>query len=295
MSTKLVNLRIDFAFKQLFGTKGNEEILIGFLNAILEDSLDSPITSLQLEDPHLHKAYEDDKLSILDLLATLDNGTQVNIEIQLRNTHDMIKRSLYYWSKLYTSQMQEGMPYRSLRKTITINLLDFMLFSNDEAFHKVGQLWSIKEQKILSDDIEIHFVEIPKLVKQWREEKVNPWKSAFVRWMLLLPAHEDEYLTQTLEEIAMNQDPILQKAMNKWENMSHDSSFRLAYEAREKLLLDEQAKLAHAREEGLEEGLEKGIEQGKIQLIRGMHKNGMPLEDIAKFTGLSAEEIRKLL
>lgn len=93
----------------------------------------------------------------------------------------------------------------------------------------------------------------------------------------------------------MNQDPILQKAMNKWENMSHDSSFWTAYEAREKLLLDEQAKLAHAREDGLEEGIEKGIEKGKIQLIRGMHKNGMPLEDIAKFTGLSTEEIRKLL
>ncbi|WP_235190150.1 Rpn family recombination-promoting nuclease/putative transposase [Bacillus gaemokensis] len=298
---------MDFAFKQLFGTKGNEEILTGFLNAILEESLEAPITSLQLEDPHLHKAYEDDKLSILDLLATLDNGTQVNIEIQLRNTHDMVKRSLYYWSKLYTSQMQEGMPYRSLRKTITINLLDFILFSHDEAFHTIGQLWNTKSQQLLSDDIEIHFVEIPKLVKQWREEKVNPWENAFVRWMLLLPAHEDEHLTQTLEEIAMNQDPILQKAMNKWENMSHDSSFRTAYEAREKLLLDEQAKLAHAREEGLEEGLEKGIqtgiqkgreegiEQGKIQLIRGMHKNGMPLEDIAKFTGLTTEEIRKLL
>ncbi|RBN36535.1 ATPase, partial [Priestia megaterium] len=112
-------------------------------------------------------------------------------------------------------------------------------------------------------DIEIHFVEIPKLVKQWREEKVNPWENAFVRWILLLPAHEDEHLTQTLEEIAMNQDPILQKAMHKWENMSHDSAFRSAYEAREKLLLDEQAKLAHAREEGLEEGVEKG----KLQLI----------------------------
>ncbi|WP_243526698.1 Rpn family recombination-promoting nuclease/putative transposase [Bacillus pseudomycoides] len=287
MSTKLVNLRIDFAFKQLFGTKGNEEILIGLLNAILEESLDEPIVSLQLEDPHLHKAYEDDKLSILDLLATLENGTQVNIEIQLRNTHDMVKRSLYYWSKLYTSQMQEGMPYRSLRKTITINLLDFMLFSNDESFHTIGQLWNTKTKQILSNDIEIHFVEIPKLVKQWREEKVNPWENAFVRWMLLLPAHEDEHLTQTLEEIAMNQDPILQKAMNKWENMSHDSTFRTAYEAREKLLLDEQAKIAHAREEGLEEG--------KAQLIRGMHKNGMPLEDIAKFTGLSTEEIRRLL
>lgn len=203
----------------------------------------------------------------------------------------MVKRSLYYWSKLYTSQMQEEMPYRSLRKTITINLLDFILFPRDDSFYTIGQLWNPKKQQILSGDIEIHFVEIPKLVRQWREEKVNPWENAFVRWMLLLPAHEDEHLTQTLEEIVMNQDPILQKAMNKWENMSQDSSFRTAYEAREKLLLDEQAKLAHAREEGLEEGIEKG----KIQLIRGMHKNGMLLEDISKFIGLSTEEMRKLL
>jgi predicted transposase/invertase (TIGR01784 family) len=85
----------------------------------------------------------------------------------------------------------------------------------------------------------------------------------------------------------MNQDPILQKAMDKWENMSHDSSFRSAYEAREKLLLDEQAKLAHAREEGLEEG--------KIQLIRSMYENGMPLDDIAKFTGLSIEEVGRVI
>ena len=51
----LVNLRIDFAFKQLFGTSGSEEILITFLNAMLKDSLESPIQSLQFEDPHLNR------------------------------------------------------------------------------------------------------------------------------------------------------------------------------------------------------------------------------------------------
>jgi len=86
----------------------------------------------------------------------------------------------------------------------------------------------------------------------------------------------------------MKQDPMLQKAIHKWENMSQSSSFRLAYEGREKVLFDEQAKLAHAREVGIEEGkqvgkeegLQEGIEKGEIQLIRGMHKNGM---DIYKY------------
>ncbi|GAO58098.1 hypothetical protein LamDB_29240 [Bacillus anthracis] len=55
--------------------------------------------------PHLHREHEEDKLSILDILVTLDTGTKVNIEIQLNNAHNMIKRSLYYRGRLYTSQL----------------------------------------------------------------------------------------------------------------------------------------------------------------------------------------------
>ncbi|PEF61482.1 Rpn family recombination-promoting nuclease/putative transposase, partial [Bacillus cereus] len=83
-----VNLRIDFAFKQLFGTKGNEDILMGFLNAILQKTLSSPITSVTLEDPHLHKEYKEDKLSIMDVRASLGTGAFLNIEIQIANKHD---------------------------------------------------------------------------------------------------------------------------------------------------------------------------------------------------------------
>ncbi|MCU5589796.1 Rpn family recombination-promoting nuclease/putative transposase [Bacillus cereus] len=54
--------------------------------------------------------------------------------------HDMQKRSLYYWSKLYTSQMQEGMAYRELQKAITINVLDFVLYPKHENFQTMGRL-----------------------------------------------------------------------------------------------------------------------------------------------------------
>ncbi|MDQ4484113.1 Rpn family recombination-promoting nuclease/putative transposase [Bacillus cereus] len=316
---QLVNLRIDFAFKQLFGTNGSEDILIAFLNAMLQESLESPIASLQLEDPHLQREHTNDKLSILDISATLDTGTKVNVEIQLNNNHDMMKRSLYYWGKLYTSQLQKGMPYSALRKTITINLLNFIIFLDHKEFHTKGTLWNTQQQKLLSDDIEIHIVEIPKLTEQWHEEKVNPWKDPFARWLLLLSANEDEHLTKLLEDIAMNQDPILQKAINKWERMSQDSSFRQAYDAREKVLMDEAAKFAHAEtegmkrgmEKGLEKGIEKGIEQGiekgieqgrkegvqqgKIQMIKSMYDLGIPLETIAKASKLSVHDVERIL
>ncbi|KMQ07343.1 MULTISPECIES: Rpn family recombination-promoting nuclease/putative transposase [Bacillus] len=304
---QLVNLRIDFAFKQLFGTNGSEDILIAFLNAMLQESLESPIASLQLEDPHLHREHANDKLSILDISATLDTGTKVNVEIQLNNNHDMMKRSLYYWGKLYTSQLQKGMPYSALRKTITINLLNFIMFLDHKEFHTTGTLWNTEQQELLSDDIEIHIVEIQKLTEQWHEEKVNPWKDPFVRWLLLLSANEDEHLTKLLEDIAMNQDPILQKAINKWERMSQDSSFRQAYDAREKVLMDEAAKFAHAETEGMKRGMEKGLEQGiekgrkegvqqgKIQMIKSMYDLGIPLETIAKASKLSLHEVEHIL
>ncbi|HDR3902773.1 MULTISPECIES: Rpn family recombination-promoting nuclease/putative transposase [Bacillus] len=283
----LVNLRIDFAFKQLFGTSGSEEILITFLNAMLKNSLESPIQSLQFEDPHLHREHEEDKLSILDVSATLDTGTRINIEIQMNNHHDILKRSLYYWSRLYASQLKKGKPYSSLHKTITINLLNFSMFKEYEDFHTTGKLWNIQQQQLLSDDIEIHIVEIPKLLQQWREEKVNPWEDSFVRWLLLLPANEDEHLTHTLEAIAMNQDPILQKAMDKWGHMSQDASFRKEYEAREKALMDEAAGIAHA--------LNKGIQQGKRQMILGMHRLQIPIETIAQASELTIEEVKKII
>ncbi|OLR26454.1 Rpn family recombination-promoting nuclease/putative transposase [Bacillus cereus] len=311
MNQPLVNLRVDFAFKQLFGTRGNEQILMQFLNVTLASSLSSPIQSLTIEDPHMHREYEKDKLSILDVLATLDDKTQIAIEIQLNDQNDFLKRSLYYWSRLYASQMKKGSSYDMLRKTITINILNFPVFPEYETFHTTGKLWDIDLQKLLLDDLELHIIEIPKLMTQWKQEQVNPWEDDFVRWLLLLSANEDTQLTHTLEEIAMNRDPILKDAMQKWEKMSQDPGFRMLYEARQKTLIDEASKYKYAekkgREEGLEEGkkvgkeegLQEGMEKGKLaereQLIRGMHKNGMDIEDIAKFTNMDLSDIRHIL
>jgi predicted transposase/invertase (TIGR01784 family) len=103
----------------------------------------------------------------------------------------------------------KGDSYDTLRKTITINILNFPVFPEYEVFRTTGKLWDIELQKLLLDDLEIHIIEIPKLMAQWKQEQVNPWEDDFVRWLLLLSANEDTQLTHTLEEIAINRDPIL--------------------------------------------------------------------------------------
>ncbi len=227
----------------------------------------------------------------MDVRATLGTGESVNIGIQIANKHDIQKRSLYYWSKLYASQMQEGMPYSKLQKAITINMLDFILFSIHDGFQTTGTLWDIEKEVLVSEDIEIHHIELPKLIAQWRNEQVNPWHDTLARWLLLLAEHENQNLTDTLEAIAMEQDETLQQAIQKWDNMSHNQQFRREYEAREKILLDEKAAVAHAEQKGRK----KGREEGRAQIIKQQHDNGMSAQIIADNLQMTLEEVQRIL
>lgn len=221
----LVNLRVDYAFKRLFGVEGNEDILIGFLNAVLQSSIDEEITSLHLDDPHLPREQKDDKLSILDLRATLNSGIKINIEIQVRDKKDMIERSLFYWSGMYYSQMTQGMKYTELRPTICINIVDFILFPEEQEFHSINTVMNKKSKRIITENMQLHFLEIPKVIQEWQGKRMDPWEDSLARWLLLFPAHEDERLTTILEAIAMEKDPVLKKAIEDWERLSSDKDF----------------------------------------------------------------------
>ncbi|QWG70541.1 Rpn family recombination-promoting nuclease/putative transposase (plasmid) [Bacillus mycoides] len=282
----LVNLRVDYAFKRLFGVEGNEDILIGFLNAVLQSSIGEKIIALHLDDPHLPKEQKDDKLSILDLRATLNSGIKLNIEIQVRDKKDMIERSLYYWAGMYYSQMNQGMKYTELRPTICINIVDFVLFP-EEDFHNVSVVMNKKSKRVITENMQLHFLEIPKVIQEWQEERMDPWEDILARWLLLFPAYEDEKLTTILEGIAMEKDPVLKKAIEDWERLSSDKDFLRLYEAREKAIKDRISEIETAEE--------KAAKETKIQLIQNMIKVGLPIEKVAEAAGLSVEEVNEIL
>lgn len=52
--------------------------------------------------------HAEDKFSILDVKATDEQGKLYNIEMQIINQVYYCQRALYYWSKLYTSQLAQG-------------------------------------------------------------------------------------------------------------------------------------------------------------------------------------------
>ena len=96
----------DFLFFKVMGEKGDEKQLIGFLNAVLGRSGKQPIESVEiLENKTFIKDILDGKSCILDILAVLQDRTKVNIEVQLRNKHNMDQRSLFYWCLIISTAL----------------------------------------------------------------------------------------------------------------------------------------------------------------------------------------------
>lgn len=293
---RLMDLKIDFAFKQVFGKKGNEEILRAFLNAALKPTEGKEIASVEILNPEIPREHLEDKASVLDIHARTEQGEHVNVEIQLANRFDMEKRTLYYWSRMYSAQMRKGMPYAELAKTVTINILNFRFLKATDRFHTTFHLHEDREKFLLTDALEIHFMEIPKLIDKWERREVNPYDNELERWLLLLEADDREDIRKELEAIAMK-DPVMKRAFEEWEDLSRDEKKWVEYESRRKAILDELAAVREAeirQQKAERRAREEGERQKAIEVAKNMLAKGMEVFLIVELTGLSSEEVEKL-
>ncbi len=257
MRRTLLNPKIDFVFKKIFGSEEHPEILISFLNAVLKPK--KPIVSVEIKNSDLEKEYIEDKFSRLDVKALTSNKEIINIEIQLKNEYNMIQRSLYYWSKLYEEQLSEGDRYDKLSRTVCINILDFKYLKNDR-FHNGYRLKEIETNEELTDLQEIHFIEIPKLK---RFESIEEIVDLLEGWVEFLRDPESE----VIRKLEMSNKEI-REAKDELYRLSRNSKERELYYLREKSLRDEISALANAKEKGLKEGLKQGLFEGKLESAR---------------------------
>lgn len=152
------------------------------------------------------------------------------------------------------------------------------------------------------DGLELHFIEIPKLLAHWYDEKLDPWNDVLVRWLLLLSIvdqrkqHIYEDIYKELEAIAMT-DKHLQEAFTSWNEMSLDSDGRLAYEVRLKQVLDQEAAVNEAKwreEKARKEGIEKGKTGEKEHIARNLLLKKLDVEIVAETTGVSLERVQEM-
>jgi predicted transposase/invertase (TIGR01784 family) len=312
-----INPRVDIAFKKIFGVEENKDLLVSLINAIVSPA--DQVKEVTLLNPYNSQNFPNDKLSILDIKATGENGQRFNIEIQITDTGDYDKRALYYWAKLYSEQLQLGSSYGSLEKAIGIHILNFHSIPETAAYHNVFHITEKEKGFSHFQDLELHTIELKKFSGDPKEDLnglLAKVRNSLDMWSAFLTRHDllnKEALPRKLD------DPALKKALDVLEVMNFKGEEQQAYDDHVKWLLTQASALkkreAEGREEGraegraegkiegeaigLQKGLQKGREEGReesaLAIAKNMLARNMDVDSIALLSGISLEKIKKLM
>ena len=280
----LLNPQIDFVFKKIFGTEKNKPILINFLNAVIKPT--TPIKDVEIKNNDIDKDFIEDKFSRLDVKATTSNKEHINIEIQVKNEYNMIQRTLYYWSKMYSEQIQNRDNYSKLERTVCINILNFKYLKNDK-YHNAYRLKEITSNEELTDLQEIHFIELPKFNEIGNKEYVENVEKmdALEKWLEFLVEPE----SNTVRQLELSNEEI-KLAKSELYRLSMDSNEREQYNMREKAIYDRISALENAEAKGKIEGK---LEE-KLEVAKKLLSSNVDINIIISLTGLKREEILNL-
>ncbi|MCM1315472.1 MAG: Rpn family recombination-promoting nuclease/putative transposase [Prevotella sp.] len=252
-----VTPKLDLVFKKIFGNVKNTDILADFLATVLGIETNE-ITNIEILDNEMIPETLISKFSRLDLKLTLNSKTSVNIEIQVLNYSNYKERTLFYWAKVYTEELQKNEDYINLKNVIAINVIDFNLFDCKE-YHSTFKIFEEHRQELLTDKLRIDFLELKKAKK---ERGIMTDKKQM--WMDFLNSNAED--DETLDSLA-TKSPVMEKAVAVLRQMSADEKELYEIEQREKAVRDEIAARSYEREQGLKQGEILGKVKSVIDLI----------------------------
>ena len=272
----------DFVFKKVFGE--NMTVLGDFLKAVLDLPIDE-YQGLIVVDPHLRRENIEDKLGILDIKIKTKSQKTIDVEVQVKAQPSIWKRMQYYTAKMLIEQVQSGNKYEQLTKAISILIADFVLVKENDAYHNCFRLHDERTQARFPDSIEVNILEIPKVGEEDRSQLSN--------WLKFFAAKTEE------EFMAISQtNPAIAEAWGVIKVLSADEEARLLAESREKARMDFEDRYDGAYHEGEQkgrrEGEQIGEQKGRREVALNLLRDGIPVEVVAKNTGLSLDEIKQL-
>ena len=172
----------DFVFKKLFGEKKNVDILKDLIQSILPELKIAKV--VVNKDVSLERKLITDKLGILDVMATLNNNTKINIEMQVEDLHNTVERSIFYQSGVYHESLAKGVSYINAVKTIGIWITNYDVFK-EGPFHEIARLKRDYENIILTDKYELHYIQLSKFKKKCKRISTKLEQLQLIHLLLL--------------------------------------------------------------------------------------------------------------
>lgn len=241
----------DYIFKRTFTRDNPNGILRDFLEAVLNIK----IKNVQVLNSEMPKDTLDEKGSVLDIRAKLDDERIVDIEMQVSNEGNIDKRSTLYMSKNISTQISINEKYIKLKPSIVINILNYERYKRN-SYHSIAHMKFEKtkedeyvamgydeEEEQATDVLEMHFIELPKFIKKNPEAKTK-----LEQWLWLIVGEEEKLKMSKLD------NPEVKKAMELVEEIMSDPVEREIYDARLMAKFNYNSAMEYMKEEGWNKG-----------------------------------------
>lgn len=283
MVGKYLNPQNDVAFRKIFGTEKNQDILIHFLNDILGYEGPREIKEVTFLSPIQDAEIASKKQSIIDVLCKDQTGAQFIIEMQVSKTKGFEKRALYYASKAYSRQLNKGQEedgqYANLKEIIFIAISNYIIFPEKEDYKSDHVILDKDNYDHNLKDFYFTFIELPKFKKTLEE-----LTSITEKWCYFFKYAQ----TTTKEQLErlIDGDEVIKRAYDALEKHNWTEEELIAYEQEVKRVMDNRAAEAAL--------IDDAKAERNMEIAQNLLDAGLQSDLIAKTTGLSEEEIKKL-
>lgn len=303
ITSKYIDPFTDFGFKHIFGTEENKDLLISFLNDLLD--IEDKIVDIEYRNLEKLGLSISDRRAIFDIYCTDEKGNNFIVELQRSKQKYFKDRSVYYTSFPIQEQSKKGSWDYKLEKVFFVGILEFSMNDDKDYLTKV-QLCNVEKKEVFYDKLTYYYLEMPKFKK--KEEQLSNHLEYWI-WYLNNLANTDE-IPEKLKE-----DKVLKQAFDVAKFLALSKDEQLAYQLDLKAKLDYQNVIDYAieyakeegraegREKGREEGREKGREEGReegeqkkaIEIAKSLFKANMEIDFIIEATGLERDIIESIL
>ena len=286
--TTLLDIQSDYIFKRVFGIEKNKELLISLINSILKGN--PQVTDLEIRNTEISKIFKNNLTIHLDIKAEINPQEFVDIEIQVRNTGEIMERAVQYLAEILTENCRrlteeerkagQKQTYK-YPKVIGIWIMGENVTDREDAVNEACLAFPPTERdeyQIITDKLRIFFVELQKF-----HPKHVDRKNMLDVWMMFLknPLNEE-----------------VQKALDTLKEISADENEREIYMLRRHTefgyISEKNVAIQNAKVEGEKIGIEKGEKRKAIETAKNFLKMGLSIEQVAQGTGLTISEIEKL-
>ena len=288
---RFINPFTDVGFKRIFGQEINKDLLIDFLNALLEG--EKRVKDIRFLDKELLPEYENDRSLIYDIYCTDENGEQFIVEMQNREHVNFRERTLYYLSQAIARQGEKGTGWQfDLKAVYGVFFLNFRLSDLPQKLRTDIVLCDRDTHELFTDKMRYIFLELPLFDKEESECETD-----FERWIYVLKNME------TLQRLPFKaRNAVFQKleqivdiaALSKEDRMKYDESIKVYRDRLAIMAFERQKGFAEGRAEGFAESRAEGERRKQLEIARNLKQMGLATEAIAQATGLAPDVVGQL-